>query len=231
MRKSNGSLAVFDAEAANYDAWYRSRLGSFVDMVETKLAFEMLPVQRGHRVLDAGCGTGNFSRKLALKGCLVTGIDISPKMVEMAKAQSVEFGEAINYLVMDAHRLDFPDECFDAVLSMAAVEFLRAPRKALGEMLRVAKKGGGVLIGTINGNSKWGKLYSDRKFADDSVYKHASFVTPENLRKMGKESPVDLRQCLFVPPDTQEERLSLELENELSRVERGGFLCALWQKL
>ena len=63
-------MAVFDKKADDYDRWYESKLGKFVDKVETELAFSLLnPFP--NEILDMGCGTGNFSIKLAEKGCKV----------------------------------------------------------------------------------------------------------------------------------------------------------------
>lgn len=223
-------MAVFDFEAEKYDCWYKSKLGSFVDMVETKLAFDLFKAKKGQKVLDVGCGTGNFSIKLAKKGCVVTGIDISEKMLDIAKAKAASSGLDIDFMKMDVYNLQFPDEHFDAVFSMAAFEFIEFPEKAMDELFRVTKKNGDILIGTINGDSKWGEMYSSKEYKENSVFKYAFFKTPEDLRKIRKKQLVDLRQCLFIPPDINEEKLSLEVERELSKVERGGFFCALWKK-
>ena len=70
-------MAVFDQYATDYDGWYNEKRGSFVDKVETELAFKLLEIKRGMKVLDFGCGTGNFSIKLDKMGCNVTGVDVS----------------------------------------------------------------------------------------------------------------------------------------------------------
>ena len=77
-------MAVFDAIADSYDRWYEDSKGSFIDKVETDLAFKLFKVEKG-MTYDIGCGTGNFSIKLAEMGCKVTGIDISDKMLDIAQ--------------------------------------------------------------------------------------------------------------------------------------------------
>ena len=223
-------MAVFDGIAGDYDGWYLTRLGDFVDRVETALAFEMFPAGEGLEVLDAGCGTGNFSLKLARRGCQVTGIDLSPAMLEVAREKADRGGLGINFRQMDIYCLEFPDEYFDAVFSMAAFEFVEHPGKALGEILRVVKKGGPVLIGTINGDSPWGELYRQRALEEDSIFRHAHFKTPEEMRKLAGDRLVEVRQCLFIPPDAAEDQISMERERELARTEGGGFICGLWRK-
>ncbi|HLV09456.1 MAG TPA: hypothetical protein VKY40_04540, partial [Halanaerobiales bacterium] len=56
-------------EAQDYDEWYETRAGALIDQLETELVFRLLKPSRGEKILDAGCGTGNFSIKLAKKGC------------------------------------------------------------------------------------------------------------------------------------------------------------------
>ncbi|MGB4131105.1 MAG: methyltransferase domain-containing protein, partial [Tepidanaerobacteraceae bacterium] len=68
-------MSIFDPEAKTYDIWYDTKMGAFADMVQTKLAFELFEPKKGMHVLDVGCGTGNFSIKLAKMGLKVTGID------------------------------------------------------------------------------------------------------------------------------------------------------------
>ncbi len=223
-------MAVFDKAAQNYDQWYNSKLGAFVDMIETKLAFELFKTKKGQSVLDAGCGTGNFSCKLADMGCKVTGIDISHKMLKLAKEKACNSDLDIDFKLMDLYHLDFPDEHFDSVFSMAAFEFIKYPEVAMDELFRVTKKNGAIMIGTINRDSKWGELYTKNEAMKNSVFKHAHFKTPQQIEALNSDNLVALRQCLFTPPDVSEDSLSLEKEVEFSHSERGGFLCALWIK-
>ncbi len=221
------SVRIFDGEARGYDAWYDTKLGRFVDEVETKLAFDMLRPLRGQCMLDVGCGTGNFSFKLVGAGCTVTGIDVSKNMLE--KARSKADTQEVSFLEMDAHELDFPGGTFDGVISMAVFEFLERPEQALDEMLRVVKPGGHVVVGTINRDSPWGKLYTGEGMKD-SVYRYAKFKTKEYMGNLRKDCLVHVKTCLFVPPTVQEDRLSVELENKLSLKNEGGFICTLWKK-
>ncbi|NJO92077.1 MAG: methyltransferase domain-containing protein [Chloroflexia bacterium] len=72
-------MIIFDKEATSYDGWYQTEKGKLIDEVETSLAIELLQPKRGMKVLDVGCGTGNYSIKLAKAGCNVTAIDVSQK--------------------------------------------------------------------------------------------------------------------------------------------------------
>lgn len=67
-------MQIFDGRAAGYDKWYQTKIGAFIDEVETDLAFSMFEVGEGEKILDAGAGTGNFSIKLAKKGAVIIGL-------------------------------------------------------------------------------------------------------------------------------------------------------------
>ena len=223
-------IAVFDQEAKHYDAWYRSKMGSFVDKAETDCALRLFKAKPGMKVLDIGCGTGNFSIKLARMGCKVTGVDISAEMLKVAKDKARSQGLDIEFHLMDAYDLSFPDEYFDGVSSMAAFEFIPDPPRAMAEIFRVVKKGGRIVIGTINKESKWGQLYLSEEFQKNSVFKHADFKSRDDLKKLQSAHLQDMAECLFIPPDAKEEEISMEREAELAKDERGGFLCVLWRK-
>lgn len=223
-------MPVFDREAQEYDQWYESTMGRFVDEVESKLAFSMLKPQKGMKVLDVGCGTGNFSIKLSKMGCDVVGVDLSREMLKIAKEKREKEKLDISFYMMDVYDLDFPDNAFDAVFSMATFEFIKEPERAYAEMYRVVKPGGRILIGTINKNSSWGRLYLSREFQENSVFQYADLKTREDMENLDQNHLVDAKECLFVPPDSEEEDFTMERERALSRKERGGFICLLYQK-
>ncbi|AMP20963.1 hypothetical protein AZF37_07130 [endosymbiont 'TC1' of Trimyema compressum] len=83
-------MAIFDKDASIYDAWFDMKLGKYADVVETAIAFDLLKPQKGMRILDVGCGTGNFSIKLAKLGCEVTGIDVSEEMLKKLKIMQLK---------------------------------------------------------------------------------------------------------------------------------------------
>lgn len=223
-------MAVFNNIATQYDDWYSQKKGAFVDRVETDLAFGMLKLELGMKVLDVGCGTGNFSMKLAERGCVVTGIDVSEEMLKVAREKAAEKSLSISYLQMDATELAFDDGAFDVVLTMAAVEFIEDTARAVEEMFRVVKNGGQVLIGTINADSDWGDYYQAKKLQENSIYRYAAFKTIDDLKAWELGELAETGACLFIPPFAAEEEFTIEREKELSGKRRGGYVCALWIK-
>ncbi len=223
-------MAIFDKEAIDYDQWYKSKLGTFVDNVETELALSLFKPKAGMKILDVGCGTGNFSIKLAEMGCEVVGIDVSEEMLGKARKKANEKGLNIKFEIMDVYNLNFSDKTFDGVFSMAAFEFIKEPQKAYNEMYRVLKNKGHLLIGTINIESSWGELYLSEPFQKNSVFKYADFKSTDQLKSLNTEELINSGECLFIPPTTVEKDISMELEKELSVSERGGFICVVWKK-
>jgi len=223
-------MSFFDIEAKNYDSWYETPQGGFVDETETALAFKMFTPSAGSKLLDAGCGTGNFSLKLAEKGVKVTGIDISEEMMAVAKAKTQKAGFDLEYKLGNLYDLPFEDESFDAVFSMAAFEFIKEPQKAFDELMRVTRNGGTLMIGTINGDSPWGELYQTKEFKEKTVFKYADFKSMEDMVKLCPEKLIDKGECLFMPPMAPEKSFCWEIENSLSDKERGGYICLKWKK-
>ena len=226
---------IFDrAKAAEYDAWYDTKLGNFVDEVETELAFSLFTPEPGSRVLDAGCGTGNFSIKLARKGLEVVGIDVSRPMLKQAreKVQTTDAELEISFRKMDAKDLDFSEGSFDNAFSMATIEFIPDEDKKdfVQELLRIVKPGGRVLIGTITADSEWGQMYKEQARSRESVFRDAEFTTPERLNRIEKDKLRASEECLFISPDAENGEVSWQREKELRGKKRGGFFCSLWQK-
>lgn len=116
------------------------------------LARQMLDLVKpsvGDRVLDVACGTGIVARRLAETVGAdgnVTGIDITPPMLAVARARSEQEGLDITWVEGAAEALPFPDESFDLVVSQAALMFFADPQKALAEMHRVLVPGGRVAV-------------------------------------------------------------------------------------
>jgi ubiquinone/menaquinone biosynthesis C-methylase UbiE len=226
-------MAVFDDIFNTYDDWYKTRIGKHVDSVESECAFNLFKIKKGMKVLDVGCGTGNFSIKLAKKGCKVSGIDLSDKMLVLAREKAEKENLHINYYNMNIYDLNFPDEYFDAVFSMATFEFIEDMDKAIIEIFRVCKDKGQIMIGTINRESKWGELYTSKEFKknkENIVFQYAQLRSIEEFKRQKSDKIFATRECLYIPPDIKEEEISTKKEEELSKIEKPGFFCVLWIK-
>jgi SAM-dependent methyltransferase len=103
----------------------------------------------GENVLDVGTGTGVVAITAARSGARVTGLDLTPALLDHARENSCIAGmENIVWTEGDAESLPFPDASFDVVLSQFGHIFAPRPETALAEMRRVLKPDGRVAFAT-----------------------------------------------------------------------------------
>ena len=103
----------------------------------------------GGRVLEVGVGTG-ISLPAYRKSTRLFGIDISEPMLQKARDRVAELGlhNVEGLAVMDAERLDFPDDSFDVVVAQYVVTAVPNPEAALDEFARVVRPGGEIVLTT-----------------------------------------------------------------------------------
>jgi SAM-dependent methyltransferase len=113
---------------------------------EHRIALEMLSISGGERVLDVGCGTGNFTRSFARAAGngVVVGLDASRTM--LARAVRETDADNVAYVLGDACALPFRDGCFEAVCCFAALYLIQRPMQAVDEIARVLAPGGRVAV-------------------------------------------------------------------------------------
>jgi SAM-dependent methyltransferase len=110
--------------------------------VELERAVNALALRPGQRVLDAGCGTGQWAVGFARFGCTVTAIDLAPAMLERARARAAEAGVAITFREGDLGALEEPDGSVEAVHCRCVLQFSPDPAGVLREFARVLAPGG-----------------------------------------------------------------------------------------
>jgi len=108
--------------------------------------FARHPPPKDARVLDAGCGTGEITVRLAAKFPAVSlvGIDLEEPHLETARGRSAEFGTRVRFERGDVLSLRFSDSTFDLAVSRHVLQALPDAQRALREMVRVLKPGGRV---------------------------------------------------------------------------------------
>lgn len=118
-----------------------------------------LGIPAGSRVLDLACGTGNLAIPLARSGCIVTGLDIAPNLLEQARERAKSEGLSITFDEGDAEQLPYPDGSFDAVVTMFGAMFAPRPELVASEMARVLKPGGLLAMANWDPQSFTGEMF------------------------------------------------------------------------
>jgi SAM-dependent methyltransferase len=104
----------------------------------------------GKRVLDVGCGAGVDLARFAKAGAIVTGVDLSPSAIELARANFEQQGLRGDLHVADGEHLPFPDASFDIVFAHGVVQYTAEPRRLVEECRRVLVTGGEAIFQVYN---------------------------------------------------------------------------------
>jgi len=114
---------------------------------------EFCQIRPGEKVLDAGCGNGDYTRLLLLKGAKVWALDYAKNMVAATERRIARAGLKAEKLTVDSVLdIPYPNEMFDAVLCLAVVDHIPDEErpKAAFELTRVLKPGACLYINTPN---------------------------------------------------------------------------------
>ena len=130
------------------------------------LEFRRLLPGPGRATLDLGCGEGRFSRELAAAGHRVTGVDVSPDLVELAQAAD----PTGTYLVADAKSLPFAEATFDLVVAFNVLSCVDDLERGVGEVARVLPAGGRVCFSIVH------PMYTGGRRRDDSWVIDAGYM-------------------------------------------------------
>jgi len=158
---STDPIALFKSKQR--ETW---TMGNFGDMAvfTTPVAGHLVryaKVAGGQAVLDVGTGTGVVAITARNAGAKVTGLDLTPALLEQAKESAKLAGhDDIDWHEGDAEALPFPDASFDVVLSQFGHMFAPRPEVAVSEMLRVLKPGGAIAFATWPGEQLIGRQFS-----------------------------------------------------------------------
>jgi hypothetical protein len=113
----------------------------------TRRVAESAAIGEDDSVLDIACGKGGTSVLLAREyGCRVIGIDLSPKMIALARHRPETLNGSVEFMLADAEELPFMEAAFDAIISECSFSILPNKEQAASEMSRVLKPSGRLVV-------------------------------------------------------------------------------------
>jgi ubiquinone/menaquinone biosynthesis C-methylase UbiE len=251
-RKSVGRVGMpekqrFDDWPERYDRWFETPVGRAVLKYEKALILKLLRPGRGERILDAGSGTGIFTREFLARGAKVVGLDISLAMLVYAEKKAAlrqvpgekgptllgsgEKGQPLYYggVTADITALPFADRSFDKSVSVAALEFVADEKRAVAELFRVTRPGGVVVVATLNSLSPWAARRSANARRDpESIFNRVFFRSPAQLLAAASVPGIVRTVVHFGKEDDPATFDRSEREGE--GLDTGAFVAVRWEK-
>ncbi len=108
---------------------------------------------RGRRVLEVGCGAGVDLARFAKGGADVTGVDLAPSAIDLARANFEQQGLRGEFRVADGEQLPLPESSFDLVYAHGVVQYTVNPQRLVDECRRVLTSGGEAVFQVYNRHS------------------------------------------------------------------------------
>ncbi len=177
----------------------------FYDVVWNKIfhqsreeAVQLLNLRGGERILDVGVGTG-LSLSFYPKNCQIVGIDLCDAMLQKGRKRLAHQGLShIKLYEMDAMKMAFQDNSFDAVLAAYTISAVPDPSRVIDEMVRVCKKGAKMVL--LNHFKNGNPLVSACETMISPLTKKMGFRADLELSTLFSGKPVFVEKRFNVKP-------------------------------
>jgi SAM-dependent methyltransferase len=208
-----------------YRRWYETPLGAHVDADEKKIVLELADLKPAERVLDIGCGDGNYTGFAIERTGSAVGLDRSPAMLRAA-ATRLGGRPGLRWVEGDGVSLPFRDSSFDVVLIVTVLCFAADPQAVVNEGFRVLRPGGRLVLGELGRYSSWALIRRVRGVLGSATWRNARFFTPREL-------PALLERAGFTDTTTAAAVFYPPVQHALARraygaIERFGRRCCPW---
>lgn len=212
--KSMNELEAFDNYALEYDKWFENHEREYAQ--ELKAIRVFLPKEGDG--IEIGAGTGRFSQPLGIS----LGVEPSEAM------RSLAMGRGVNIIAGTAESIPVEDGLYDFALLVTTVCFLAKPELAFKEVYRVLKSEGIIIVGLIDGDSKLGKKYEDKK-SESKFYKNANFHSVVEIQELLEKTGFNNIECVqaILPGDINNNNDEPELKQGYGE---GSFVVLRAQK-
>lgn len=123
------------------------------------LLVERVGASAGQELLDVATGSGNVAIRAAQAGAHVTGLDLTPELVAVARERADAAGLHAHFIEGDAEELPFESDSFDRVTSCFGVMFAPRQRQAASELTRVARPGARIAVSAWTPGGLVGRMF------------------------------------------------------------------------
>ena len=133
-----------------FDSVERHRYTEYAPWMPSVMGFDKFA---GARLLEIGCGMGSDLLQFARGGAVCTGIDLTPRSVEITRHRFKLYGERGDFVLSDGEHLPFADESFDVIYSNGVLHHTPDTAGAVREVHRVLRRGGTAKVMLYHKNS------------------------------------------------------------------------------
>jgi SAM-dependent methyltransferase len=180
------STSILDEFSHQADSFARSPAMSLAETLDAVV--ELVPEDPTACWLEIACGPGLIARATARRVGSVQGVDLTPSMVDKARAEAVAAGvDNVSFAVGDATDLDLGTDSFDGAITRFSLHHIPAPVRVLEEMSRVVKPGGLIVVADhVTDEDGEAAAWHEQieRLRDPS---HWACLTPGRLAAMGEE--------------------------------------------
>jgi len=208
-----------------YRRWYETPLGARVDADEKEIVFKLADLKPGERVLDMGCGDGNYTGPAAGRTGSAVGLDRSPAMLRAA-AKRLGGRPGLRWVEGDGLSLPFRDSSFDVVLIVTVLCFAADPQAVVNEAFRVLRCGGRLILGELGRYSSWAFTRRIRGLLGSTTWRNARLFAPRDLRVLLERAgftDTTTAAAVFYPPVQH-----ALVTRAYGTIERFGRRCCPW---
>jgi len=219
---------LFDDWPDRYEKWFTTPIGSLVKRVEWELILDLLRPGAGEFILDAGCGTGVFTLDMLSCGARVVGLDLSLAMIRRARQKARN--SRLQVISADLLNLPFPENTFHKAVSITALEFIPDGQEAVKELFRVTRKGGTVVVATLNRLSPWAERRREEGRKGHPLFSKAFFRSPGELAALSPAKGETRTTVHFCKEEDPGRAARVEEEGQRKGLNTGAFLATRWFK-
>jgi 2-polyprenyl-3-methyl-5-hydroxy-6-metoxy-1,4-benzoquinol methylase len=186
---------------------------------------EAVPQDPSADWIDLACGPGVISRATAARVGSVTGVDLTPAMIEEAERRASEEGiDNVGFAVGDVTALDFDEDSFDGAITRLSLHHIPAPGRVVAEMARLVRPGGWALVSDIVADqdrdaNAWREEIE--RLRDPS---HWACHTSESLGAMAESAGLILEEEKLIP-------IEIDFDDWLERGSGGASAAGLVARL